>query len=193
MAKRHLLALSFIGAITLATSQADIIPQFISDPPSGVDFRWNYSSTVTAGQQVNAGNFFTIYDFHGFVPGSNLQPANWTFSASLTGLTPPRVSVSDDPTVFNLTWKYVGTTPLVGDLSLGSFSALSNTNLLGRDDFAAEATRSTNPNAGTLIENVGTISVPVPEMSALLPILAICGLGAFGLMRSITRRRPSAA
>jgi hypothetical protein len=137
-------------------------------------------------EMVTTGDFFTIYDFGVFVPRSNTQPAGWTFSSLLIGVTPGQVSPTDNPTIPNLTWTYAGT-PISGSAALGTFSLLSDTNQLRTADFAAQGTRSDG--SGTKINNVGTVSVPVPEVSALAPIIGICGLGMIGFATSILRRR----
>jgi hypothetical protein len=144
---------------------------------------------VTVDQQVQQGDFFTIYDFGSFLAGSNLQPANWTFSSSLVGTNPSLVTVNDNPSLLNLTWVYNGSTPISGSALLGVFSVVTDTNQLRTADFAAEATRSSGPNAGTKIDNVGTISVPIPEGGALLPVLSVCGAAIAATIPSILRRR----
>jgi hypothetical protein len=50
---------------------------------------------------------------------------------------------------------------------------VTSTNQLKTGQFAAEATRSNDP-SGTKIDNIGSISVPVPESTSLLPILGVC-------------------
>ena len=187
MKKAFILGL-VLGAAAL-TARADIIPTLSGISPNGSNFTWNYSSNVTVDQQVNPGDFFTIYDFGNFVSGSNSQPAGWTFSAQLTGINPTLVTPTDKPTLMNLTWTYNGQGSLVGPQGLGTFSIVTGTNQLTTGDFASKATRSTGPNAGTEIDNVGTVSVPVPEMSALLPILSVCGAGLLSMLPTVLRRK----
>jgi hypothetical protein len=187
MKKAYILGL-VLGAAAL-TARADIIPTLSSTTPNGSNFTWNYSSNVTIDQQVNPGDFFTIYDFGNFVSGSNSQPLGWTFSSALTGLNPSLVTPVDKPTLLNLTWTYNGQGSLVGPQGLGTFAIVTNTNQLSTGDFASKATRSTGPNAGTEIDNVGTVSVPVPEMSALLPILSVCGAGLLSMLPTLLRRK----
>lgn len=187
--------LYFLGLIlgaTLLTARGDIIPTLSSTAPTGSNFTWNYSSNVTVDQMVQTGDFFTIYDFGNFVSGSNIQPAGWTFSSSLTGINPSLVLPVDNGSILNLTWTYTGTTTITGAAALGTFSVVTDTNQLRTSDFAAEATRSTGPNTGSKVDNVGSVSVPVPEMSALLPILSVCGAGLFSLLPSLLRRRSAA-
>lgn len=182
--------LGLIAFATMMTARADIIPTLFSVTPTGSNFTWDYTGIVTSNQTVNAGDYFTIYDFGGYVAGSAVAPAGWTVSVSLLGLTPSDVLPADDPSLFNLTWTYVGTNPIVGDSSLGAhFTAVSTFQDPTRDNFAAQATRSNGPQAGTKVDNIGMIDVPVPEMSALLPILSVCGAGLLSLVPSFVRRR----
>jgi hypothetical protein len=187
MRKAYILALA-LGVAAYA-ARADVIPTLSSIAPAGSDFTWNYSANVTVDQMIQPGDYFTIYDFGNFVSASNLQPAGWTFSSSLVGTTPGLVSPTDSGSLLNLTWTYTGQTPIDGSAALGIFSVVTNTNQLTTGDFAAEATRSTGSTAGTKVDNIGTVSVPVPEMSALLPIFSICAAGLLSLVPSYLRRR----
>lgn len=184
-------AFALVAVAVALTARADIIPSLSpsSPAPTSGGFTWNYATNVTVDETVNTGDFFTIYDFGSIVPNSNQQPAGWTFSTSLVGTNPSQVSPNDDPNVLNLTWTYTGTAPITGAAFIGDFSVTATTNQLRTSDFAAQATRSTGPNAGSKINNVGEISVPVPEMSALLPILSMCGAGLLAGAPSLLRRR----
>jgi hypothetical protein len=190
MKKVHLLGIMAVSA-TLLSARADVIPSLSTTPPAGGgNFTWNYSANVTVDQMVTSGDFFTIYDFGNFATGSNLQPAGWTFSSSLVGTNPALVSPTDDPTRLNLTWTYNGTQPLTGSAALGIFSVITDTNQTRTSDFASSATKTSDPN-GSKVANIGSVSVPVPEMSALLPILSVCGAGLVSLIPSLLRRRPT--
>jgi hypothetical protein len=183
---------AFVGLIlgaTMFTARSDVIPTLSSTSPVGSNFAWNYSANVTVDQTVEQGDFFTIYDFGKFVVGSNTQPAGWTFSSSLVGINPSLVTPKDNPSILNLTWTYTGSTPIIGSAALGIFSIDAKTNQLRTSDFAAEATRSNGPNAGSKVDNIGSISVPVPEMPALLPIFSVCGAGLLSLLPGFLRRR----
>jgi hypothetical protein len=188
MRKISILGFAAFSAITVA-AYADVIPTLSSITQNGNGFSWNYSANVTVDERVEPGDFFTIYDFGNFVLGSNMQPANWTFSSSLLGRTPPLVLPHDDPSILNLTWTYAGQTPIIGPDFLGIFSVTNNTNQLTTGQFAAEATRNGGPNDGTKIDNIGSVAVPVPEMSALLPILSVCSASLLALLPSFLRRR----
>jgi len=189
MTRLSVVLICLVG-ITVASVRGDVIPTLTSTSPTGSNFTWNYTTNVTVDHMVQKGDFFTIYDFGNFLSGSNLQPANWTFSSSLTGTNPSLVSVIDNASVLNLTWTYTGDTPINGSNLLGVFSVVTDTNQLRTSDFAAEATRSTGPTTGTKIDNVGTISVPIPEVSTLLPIFFVCALAiATGTPTLLRRRR----
>jgi hypothetical protein len=189
---RKKLFLSFLAfTATSFVARADIIPTLAPNPPASTigGFTWNYAANVTIDQTVQQGDFFTIYDFGDFISASNLQPTGWVFSSSLTGLNPSLVLPTDNPTILNLTWAYNDTTPINGTALLGDFSVIASTNQLRNSDFAALATLNSGPNAGSKVHNVGQISVPVPEMSALLPILSVCGAGIVGGLPTLLRRR----
>src|SRR4030081_91388 len=178
MNKKYFLLLAAIGMVSL-TARADIIPTLSSVTGSSPNFTWNYSANVTINQTVNTGDFFPIYDFSSIAPGSNTQPAGWTFSQALVGPTAALTSPTDNPSILNLTWTYNGASPIVGSAALGIFSVITSTDQLKAGQFTAEATRNSGPNAGTKISNIGAVSVPVPEPSALLPILGVCAAAVF--------------
>lgn len=185
----------FIGFVVLMAAvlglRGNILPTLDSVTPEGSNFRWSYTANVTDDQAVQTGDFFTIYDFGNLIVGSNQQPPDWSFTSLLIGVTPPTVLPQDNRNVFNLTWTYIGTAPITGPAFLGTFSALSSTDQRRVDFFASRATRSTGPLTGTKIDNIGLAQVPVPEMSALSPIIGLCGLGALGYFGSLFRRRTS--
>jgi hypothetical protein len=181
-----------IGAMLAMGSgvRADIIPTLMSVTPEGGNYRWTYSVNVTVDEKVKTGNFFTIYDFDGLIlPPSTTQPAGWTFSHALLGVTPAKVLPDDASNIENLTWTYSGM-DLGPDANLGSFSALSKFDLVRMDDFAAEATKWAPGEAGhnKPIDNVGSVGVPtnpVPEPCSM----ALLGLGAAPLLRLRRRNR----
>src|SRR5438132_12331387 len=173
MRKACILGLALLGSVSFI-ARGDIIPTLSSISGSSPNFTWNYSANVTLYETVNTGDFFTIYDFGAIAPGSNMQPTGWTFSQALLGPTPALVNATDDPSILNLTWTYNGAAPISGSAVLGIFSVITSTDQLKVGQFSAEATRSSGPNAGTKVDNIGTISVPVPESSSLLPIIGVC-------------------
>jgi hypothetical protein len=181
MRKSFILGLVLLGSGILI-ARGDIIPTLDSITGSSPSFTWNYAANVTVDETVNTGDFFTIYDFGTIAPGSNTQPTGWTFSQALLGPTPALVNATDNPNILNLTWTYTGSTPISGSAALGIFSVITSTDQLKVGQFSAEATRNSGPNAGTKVDNIGTVSVPVPESSALLPIIGVCAAAVFSTL-----------
>ena len=173
----------FASGILIA--RADIIPTLDSITGSAPNFTWNYSANVTIDQTVNTGDFFTIYDFSSIMPTTTTQPSGWTFSTALVGPTAPLTSPTDNPNLWNLTWTYSGSA-ITGSAALGIFSVVTSTDQLKDGQFTAQATRNSGPNAGTKVSNIGTVAVPVPEPSALLPIIGVC---AAALISRFVRRQ----
>jgi hypothetical protein len=178
MRKSFILGLVMLGSGILI-ARGDIIPTLSSVTGSSPNFTWNYAANVTVDQTINTGDFFTIYDFGTIAPGSNTQPTGWTFSQALVGPTAALTSPTDNPNILNLTWTYTGTAPISGSAALGMFSIITSTDQLKTGQFTAQATRSSGPDAGTKVSNIGAVSVPVPESSALLPIIGVCAAAVF--------------
>jgi len=168
-----------LGLVALGTSVGivcgDIIPSLDSITGSSPNFTWNYSANVTVNETVNHNDFFTIYDFSSIMPTTTTQPTGWTFSTALIGPTQPAVNPTDNPNLWNLTWTYTGTTPIAGAAALGMFTVVTNTNQMKTGQFSARATRSNDP-MNTKIDNIGSVQVPVPESTSLLPLIGICAL-----------------
>ena len=183
------MALIALGA---GAARADIIPDINSVTPNGSNFTWTYDVALTNDETLQSGNFFTIYDFAGYVPGTNFQPANWVFSSAMTGKTPSRVSPIDSPTIPNLTWTYTGSTVGPGPLDLGLFGADSKYSRQIVGMFAAEAIKYApgKPGDGKPVDNVGSLAVPtstIPEAGSLTMLLP--GLAPLGLaLRRRSRR-----
>jgi hypothetical protein len=176
-----------ITAFTLA-ARADIIPTLDSVTGSSPNFSWNYTANVTVNQTIESGDFFTIYDFSSIMPTSHTEPTGWTFSTALVGPTPANVSPTDNPNLWNVTWTYTGESQIVGASALGTFSVVTSTDQMKTGQFTGQATRSAGqPEAGSKISNIGNVTVPVPEPSALFPILSFAA--AIGVDRFLRRRK----
>jgi hypothetical protein len=171
-----------------APAQADIIPQLNSLPtPVGSEFLWEYNADVTIGQFVDAGDFFTIYDFAGYVPGSEITPAGWSFSSALVGVTPTGLILTDNAGLPNLTWTRTSDTDIVGPADLGIFSARSIYGAQTLTNYSAMGHKN-HPDFidhGRPTMNKGEIIAPaVPEPGTM----ALLGLGAAPLLRRLRRR-----
>ena len=188
---RRTASLLGLGLFALGTqaARADIIPNEQSITPSVNGFTWTYNAAVTNDETLQTNNFFTIYDFNGYVAGTNFQPANWTFSSALVGKTPSNTTPTDNPKIPNLTWTYSGPTLGPGPLDLGLFGADSTTANYKVGFFGAEGTKYApgKPGDGLPVDNVGFTGVPagtIPESSSILMLLP--GLAPLGM---VLRRR----
>jgi hypothetical protein len=150
-------------------AQANIIPTLDSISSDAAGWRWTYDAVLHEDARVEDGDYFTIYDFRGFVPGTNTQPAGWDFVANNVGLTPPNVLPSDSAGIVNLTWVRSGGTTAEADL--GQFSAVSTLNQIVLDHFTSRTTKNVggdHPEDGTVLQNIGFVAVPIPLPAAML-------------------------
>lgn len=185
----RLLLAGLTAAVVAAPATAGLLPVSVTVQPESGNFRWTYSVVLPTDMQLQAGNYFTIYDFSGYVPGSGgvLSPfpgpwasAYWTFSVSNVGPTPPLLSPVDDPGIVNLTWTYTGPTIPAGSVTLGNFIATSIYSQATEGFFTA-----TNPRAadGVIDNNITNTLVPTGQGGGEQPVvpepatLALAGLG----------------
>ena len=143
---------------------------------------WEYLVSLEGDSQINNGDFFTIFDFDGYVAGSQEVVAGWNQTVQNTGLCPAQspfpalCAVADDPTIPNLTWTRTGGVILGpgvgGSLNLGGFSATSIYNIPTNDFWVSQdqdnQTDPPTPNEGA----GGNTNVPtanaIPEPATLL-------------------------
>jgi hypothetical protein len=178
-----------LSLLTAPAAQAGLIPNKVSITAIGNgDYKWSYNVVVTSDVYVQPGDYFTIYDFAGAVPGSSTAPAGWTMTSALLGTTPEKTNPADDPNIPNYTYTYTGATTIFGQQSLGTFSLIAPSNHVAISDFTSATHRQDNDNPEHTITQT---SVPVAAAGSKTPepatlAIAIAGLPIAGLLR---RRR----
>src|SRR5947209_14590721 len=105
-----------LAAALGGSADAGLLPLTATAVPDGNNFRYTYGVMLTSNSTLAKGDQFVIYDFNGFVPSSNTQPAGFTFNTVNTGGNAGRTVPNDNPTMPNLVWTYNGDTPLIGQI-----------------------------------------------------------------------------
>lgn len=187
------------GLILPGVATAGLIPVRVSVTPDGGNYRYTYAVVLPTDSVLRPGDYFTIYDFDGFIPGSEMASGSlysgfWSFAAPTVGPTPAGVLPSDDPAITNLTWTYHG--PVIGidsSVGLGNFWALS----IYPDTKDSWFTASTGTTSGYVDNNITPTVVPVPRAPGTedpppaIPEPAAWVLVGIGLpLAPLLRRRP---
>ena len=198
MTRGNLMTRLFLGAtvalLAASSANAGLLPVSVTITPEAGNFRWTYAIVLPTDMKLQSGNYFTIYDFGGYVAGSASAPAGFTLSVSKTGPTPDRVNPQDDPLIDNLTFKYTGPTIPSGQIGLGNFWGVSTFGAQADSFFTAHTNRSsdglTDSNiTGTIVPTGAVVTPPpgVPEPTTLA--LAMLGMPVVGLVRMLRRKK----
>jgi hypothetical protein len=156
--------------------------------PSGGIINYNVCCDVPGTSFLSTGDFITFYDA-GEDPinlsGDIANPLLFDISTNLTDTPAPGLSPTDNPTISNIRFTYIGVANL-GDANLGTFSLLDPSN--GHRSVDEDGTAHTSAGA---IESVSSDIAPslvaaTPEPSALI-YLAMGFLGMVGFARKRAR------
>ena len=161
---------------TVSTASAGLLPTQVSVVPDSGNYRWTYAIVLPTDSKLQAGNYFTIYDFNGYVDGTAIPAdSNWSVNVVNTGATPMVLNPVDDPSIANLVFTYSGPMIPAGQLGLGNFSAISLYSDRMEADFTAETNRTSD---GVKDSNITTTEVPVGRINGVPEpaTLALAGL-----------------
>lgn len=195
---RRIGLISVLVAALAAMASGDIIVTVNLPPAADLsNFDWTYTATLKSGSSLDNGDFFTIYDIGGgFGPGTPvanpviMPSSGWISSIQLVGINgfnqaPPEIS-----TLYNLTFTYTGSTPVVAGADtilgggVGAFGYISAVDIPVMSSFSAtsHATIGGDPQGNT--SSLAVADPPVPEPATMF--LSAAGLVALSLLR---RRR----
>jgi hypothetical protein len=191
-------ALALAAFAVPTTARAGLLPVQVSITPEAGMYRYTYAIVLPTDAVLRPGDYFTIFDFDGFVAGSEMSSgsahsADWAFTASNVGPTPAGTIPDDSGSITNISWRYNGPEINIdASVGLGNFWALS---LYGEttDSWFAASTGSTS---GPADNNITPTTVPVPTRPGTpppgVPEPATLLLAGLGLPLAAALRRRSA-
>jgi hypothetical protein len=162
--------LLLMGILGVGAASAAIVPNLETSSCLEGICTYVYSGTVAGQTEVQGngqnGDFFTIYDFGGYVENSAAGPdANWVALTNTVGQTPDMINIgsNDQADVTNLTFVYQGGSALAPGLISGFFSAQSIYANQVTGWYSSQNTKGPGSDLpGTPVQGVGNVLVPAP-------------------------------
>jgi hypothetical protein len=154
-------------------------------------YDYQFNIVLGVGDTLSSGGYITVYDFPTGTGSLTSQPGNWTEMTQNVGETPGGATITDNPSLENVTWTYVGSTPITNTgstlLSLGTFSIGPTPDVTSPGPPITIEYASALTSGGTAAgQGVITIySVPEPPSFVLL----VCAGGIMPLVVLLQRRR----
>jgi hypothetical protein len=183
-----LVVAAFVVATMSETARADILPAVGSPTVTAVNggFNWTYDITLTANEQLVAGDFFTIYDFG---PGTVVSiPTSWVASsdafAPTIGQAAMGTATPTQEAATNYTFTWTGGL-LTGQTDLGNFVLFSTT---GGSETRAFMGRGSDPITNLKNANITNTLAPVTGPEPGTVVLLGTGLIALAGFARRTRR-----
>ena len=170
-----------VAAVAVSqTASAGIIPASVTVTPDGGNFRWTYAAVLPTNLLLQSGNYFTIYEVGGLVPGTISTPSGWTATAAIGQAAPSGLNPHDTGMAPDITFTYSGPT-ITGQVGLGNFMFDS---IISKGSTLTWTASNVNASSGVPDYNITQTTGPAAPMVCDPPppvpeptTLALAGLG----------------
>jgi hypothetical protein len=178
--KKFLGIVALLGVSTAANASITVFLDSNTVNAAGTEQTFVYRAEQTAGDTFLAADYFTIYDFGGFI--SATAAPGFTYTTQNVGQTPASQLVTDNPNLTNITFRATSTTSAS---VISPFTLVSS--YVGPLVSIQFSGRNHKETLGTANEANGDVSGPssaIPEPATMgLMGGALLGLGLFARRR----------